>query len=76
MTDRYRDLAPAEAVHALPDQGAADRVAPADSSRAALDKARAGGWTCVIVTNGPHCPAGSQDPPLRTRPARPGLGDF
>lgn len=52
MTDRYRDRVPASAVHALLDRGAADRVVLTDSSRAALVAARAGGWTCVIVTNG------------------------
>ncbi|MCX4808519.1 HAD family hydrolase [Streptomyces sp. NBC_01214] len=52
MTDRYRDNVPATAIHALLDRGAADRVVLTDSSREALDKAQADGWTCVIVTNG------------------------
>ncbi|MFF7139454.1 putative hydrolase of the HAD superfamily [Streptomyces sp. SAI-126] len=52
MTDRYRNTVPAEAIHALLDHGAADRVALTDSTREALDKAQADGWTCVIVTNG------------------------
>jgi putative hydrolase of the HAD superfamily len=45
-------MAPATAIHALLDHGAADRVVLTAPSREALDKARAGGWTCVIVTNG------------------------
>ncbi len=52
MTDRYRDAVPATAIHALLDHGAADRVVLTDSSREAVDKAQADGWTCVIVTNG------------------------
>ncbi|WP_284435612.1 HAD family hydrolase [Streptomyces sp. TUS-ST3] len=52
MTDRYGDNVPATAIHDLLDRGAADRVVLTDSSREALDKAQAGGWTCVIVTNG------------------------
>ncbi|WP_328792711.1 HAD family hydrolase [Streptomyces sp. NBC_00273] len=52
MTDRYRNNMPATAIHALLDRGAADRVVLTDSSREALDKAQADGWTCVIVTNG------------------------
>ncbi|MEW2259622.1 HAD family hydrolase [Streptomyces sp. NPDC047869] len=52
MTDRYRGMVPATAIHALLDHGAADRVVLTASSREALYKARAGGWTCVIVTNG------------------------
>jgi putative hydrolase of the HAD superfamily len=52
LTSRYRDVVPATAVHALLDHGAADRVVLTDSSREALGKARADGWTCVIVTNG------------------------
>ncbi|MFE5556535.1 HAD family hydrolase [Streptomyces sp. NPDC056544] len=52
MTDRYRDNVPATGIHALLDRGAADRVVLTDSSREALDKAQADGWTCVIVTNG------------------------
>ncbi|QCD60175.1 HAD family hydrolase [Streptomyces hawaiiensis] len=52
MTDRYRDMVSATAVHALLDHGAAHRVVLTTPSREALDKARADGWTCVIVTNG------------------------
>ncbi|WP_458246993.1 HAD family hydrolase [Streptomyces sp. MAI_2237] len=52
LTGRYRDTVPTTAVHALLDHGAADRVVLADVSRAALGNAVAGGWTCVIVTNG------------------------
>ncbi|WUF75568.1 HAD family hydrolase [Streptomyces nojiriensis] len=52
MTDRYRDTAPFEAIHALLDHGAADRVVLRDSSREALERAQADGWACVIVTNG------------------------
>ncbi|GGS23438.1 hypothetical protein Snoj_25130 [Streptomyces nojiriensis] len=52
MTDRYSGTVPLEAIHALLDRGAADRVALTDSSREALESARADGWTCVIVTNG------------------------
>ncbi|MET9761952.1 HAD family hydrolase [Streptomyces sp. NPDC006372] len=52
MTDRFRGMVPTTAIHALLDHGAADRVVLADLSRAALDKAHAAGWTCVIVTNG------------------------
>ncbi|MEV5176875.1 HAD family hydrolase [Streptomyces flaveolus] len=52
MTDRYRDMVPTTAIHALLDHGAADRVVLTTSSRKALDKAKADGWTCVIVTNG------------------------
>ncbi|MEU1710546.1 HAD family hydrolase [Streptomyces sp. NPDC005706] len=52
MIDRYRGMVPATAIHALLDHGAADRVVLTAFSREALDKARAGGWTCVIVTNG------------------------
>ncbi|WP_327667997.1 MULTISPECIES: HAD family hydrolase [unclassified Streptomyces] len=52
MTDRYRNAVPAEAIHALLDHGAADRVILTDSTREALEQAQADGWTCVIVTNG------------------------
>ncbi|MEU6549108.1 HAD family hydrolase [Streptomyces sp. NPDC046915] len=52
MTERYGDAVPAPAVHSLLDHGAADRVVLTDSSREAVERARAGGWTCVIVTNG------------------------
>ncbi|KOU76198.1 hydrolase [Streptomyces sp. MMG1533] len=52
MTDRYGTLVPTTAIRTLLDNGAADRVVLADSSREALSKAQAAGWTCVIVTNG------------------------
>ncbi|MDX3233706.1 HAD family hydrolase [Streptomyces sp. ME19-01-6] len=52
VTDRYQGMVPAEAIHALLDHGAADRVVLTDSSREALGKAQVDGWTCVIVTNG------------------------
>lgn len=52
MTGRYRGLVPRTAIHALLDNGAADRVVLAETSRSALYRAQAGGWTCVIVTNG------------------------
>jgi putative hydrolase of the HAD superfamily len=52
LTDRYGNVVPAAAVPALIGQGAADRVVLAHSAREALGRARANGWTCVIVTNG------------------------
>ncbi|MET9296395.1 HAD family hydrolase [Streptomyces sp. NPDC003077] len=52
MADRYGNTVPAAAIHALLDQGGVDHVTLADSTREALGKARADGWTCVIVTNG------------------------
>jgi putative hydrolase of the HAD superfamily len=52
MTDRYGGSVPTSAIGALLDRGAADRVVLAESSRAALSRARAEGWTCVVVTNG------------------------
>jgi putative hydrolase of the HAD superfamily len=52
LVERYGDQAPGEAVRALLDRGSADRVVLADPVREALDKARANGWVCVIVTNG------------------------
>ncbi|MCX4851243.1 HAD family hydrolase [Streptomyces sp. NBC_00893] len=52
LTGRYRDVVPTAAVRALLDHGVADHVVLARSSREALSKARADGWTCVIVTNG------------------------
>ncbi|MEU6184302.1 HAD family hydrolase [Streptomyces coeruleorubidus] len=52
LTDRYGDVVPTTAIRALLDNGAADRVVLAQSSREALAKAQADGWTCVIVTNG------------------------
>ncbi|MFF6876662.1 HAD family hydrolase [Streptomyces sp. NPDC012474] len=52
MTRRYEALVPTATIRTLLDTGAADRVELADSSREALEKARARGWSCVIVTNG------------------------
>ncbi|MFD9113939.1 HAD family hydrolase [Streptomyces bottropensis] len=52
LTDRYAGAVPPDAVSTLLDTGAADRVVLAPATREALDEARAGGWTCVIVTNG------------------------
>ncbi|MEI5527610.1 HAD family hydrolase [Streptomyces brasiliscabiei] len=52
LADRYADTVPPTAVRALLDTGAADRVVLAPAAREALDRARAAGWTCVIVTNG------------------------
>ncbi|WP_200308651.1 HAD family hydrolase [Streptomyces adelaidensis] len=52
LTDRYANAVPAAAVRTLLDTGAADRVVLAHSTREALERAQAHGWTCVIVTNG------------------------
>ncbi|MFJ8949529.1 HAD family hydrolase [Streptomyces sp. NPDC102381] len=52
MADRYGDVVPVAAVRALLDGGGADRVVLAEDARDALVKARAGGWSCGIVTNG------------------------
>ncbi|MCF0077926.1 HAD family hydrolase [Streptomyces lomondensis] len=52
LTERYGDLVPGTAVHALLDRGAADHVVLAPATREALGAAQADGWTCVIVTNG------------------------
>ncbi|MFE7278146.1 HAD family hydrolase [Streptomyces sp. NPDC057623] len=52
MTDRYGSAVPAAAIRTLLDTGARDRVVLAHSTRRALGRARAAGWTCVIVTNG------------------------
>lgn len=52
LTDRYGCAVPPSAVRTLLDTGAADRVVLAPAAREALDRARTGGWTCVIVTNG------------------------
>lgn len=52
LTDRYGSAVPVTAVRALLDTGVPDRVVLASSSRRALGRARAAGWTCVIVTNG------------------------
>ncbi|MEU8590386.1 HAD-IA family hydrolase [Streptomyces sp. NPDC048664] len=53
LTDRYGGKVPDTAVDALVDDGGAGRVTLAPSSRAALGRARAAGWACAIVTNGP-----------------------
>ncbi|WP_371581794.1 HAD family hydrolase [Streptomyces sp. NBC_01314] len=52
LIHRYGSAVPHSAVRALLDTGAADRVVLAPTTREALDRARTGGWTCVIVTNG------------------------
>ncbi|MGV9263507.1 HAD family hydrolase [Kitasatospora sp. NPDC003701] len=52
IAERYGSSAPTSAVDALLDNGGADLVVLAESTRRALARARAGGWTCVIVTNG------------------------
>ncbi|MFG2783096.1 HAD family hydrolase [Streptomyces prunicolor] len=52
MTERYDGTVPADAIHTFLDRGAADHVTLAEPARAALTKAVAAGWTCVIVTNG------------------------
>ncbi|MEU9170210.1 HAD family hydrolase [Streptomyces sp. NPDC048420] len=48
MTERYGDVD----VRTFLDRGAADRITLSDPVREALVGARAGGWSCVIVTNG------------------------
>lgn len=52
LTDRYGGVVPTTTIRALLDTGAADRVVLAQSTREALGKAQAHGWSCVIVTNG------------------------
>ncbi|MET8474265.1 HAD family hydrolase [Streptomyces sp. NPDC006422] len=52
LIDRYRETVPASAIHALLDDGGARYVVLDDSVRDALNRARASGWTPVIVTNG------------------------
>ena len=52
LTDRYGNVVPAIAIRALLDNGAADRVVLASSSREMLGRAQADGWAPVIVTNG------------------------
>ncbi|WP_331751734.1 HAD family hydrolase [Streptomyces sp. NBC_00723] len=52
LTDRYGGVVPTTTIHALLDNGAADRVVLAQSTREALGKAQAHGCSCVIVTNG------------------------
>lgn len=51
LQDRYTGLGP-DAVQAFIDRGAADHVTLTEPARAALRRATAAGWTCVIVTNG------------------------
>ncbi|MGW6606071.1 HAD family hydrolase [Streptomyces sp. NPDC055036] len=53
LTHRYGDMVSTAAIRSLLDSGGADHVVLSHSSREALSKARADGWTCVIVTNGP-----------------------
>ncbi|MFF0159716.1 HAD family hydrolase [Streptomyces sp. NPDC005263] len=52
MLDRYGATVPDSAVHALLDHGAAERVTLPEPTRRALGEAVAGGWACVIVSNG------------------------
>jgi putative hydrolase of the HAD superfamily len=52
LSDRYGDVVPTAAIRALLDNGVADHVGLTRSSREALSRAQADGWTCVIVTNG------------------------
>ncbi|MFG2520811.1 hypothetical protein [Streptomyces sp. NPDC048527] len=52
LSDRYGDAVSTTAVRALLDNGVADHVVLAHSSREALRKAQDDGWSCVIVTNG------------------------
>ncbi|MFF8957679.1 HAD family hydrolase [Streptomyces sp. NPDC014894] len=52
MAERYGAALPQSAVRAFLDRGSADRVVLSEAVRDALAKAVAGGWSCVIVTNG------------------------
>jgi putative hydrolase of the HAD superfamily len=52
ITARYGPRVPVEAVRALTDFGAADRVALTPATAAALAAARDAGWRLAIVTNG------------------------
>jgi putative hydrolase of the HAD superfamily len=52
LTDRYGSVVPANAILTLLDNGGADRVVLAYSSREMLGNAQADGWAPVIVTNG------------------------
>ncbi|MGI5458186.1 HAD family hydrolase [Streptomyces sp. CA-249302] len=52
MGQRYGSAVPAPDIHTLLDRGAADHVILPGPTRSALTRARADGWTCVIVTNG------------------------
>jgi putative hydrolase of the HAD superfamily len=52
MTDRYGEALHRDAVRTLLDRGVADRVTLPGTTRTALGRARAEGWTLAIVTNG------------------------
>lgn len=52
MNDRYGGLLPRDAIRALLDRGAADRVVLTAPVRRALEEAAEGGWTLAVVTNG------------------------
>ncbi|MEV0221496.1 HAD family hydrolase [Streptomyces sp. NPDC050704] len=52
MADRYGPALPESTVRALLARGAAERVVLPGATRDALGRAVAGGWTCVIVSNG------------------------
>ncbi|MET9967190.1 HAD family hydrolase [Streptomyces sp. NPDC006356] len=52
VTDRYGSAVPDTAIRSLLDTAVPGRVVLAHSTRRALERARAAGWTCVIVTNG------------------------
>ncbi|WP_327188024.1 HAD family hydrolase [Streptomyces sp. NBC_01334] len=52
LTDRCGGVVPTTTIRALLDTGTAHRVVLAQSTREALGKAQAHGWSCVIVTNG------------------------
>ncbi|MEU6145740.1 HAD family hydrolase [Streptomyces sp. NPDC047081] len=52
MSRRYGTTVPEPAVRTFLDRGAAEHVTLPEPTRHALARARAGGWTCVIVTNG------------------------
>lgn len=52
MSGRYDGAVPEDAVRTFLDRGATERVTLAEAVRVALVRAVAGGWTCVIVTNG------------------------
>ncbi|MFC8514891.1 HAD family hydrolase [Streptomyces sp. NPDC057257] len=52
MSRRYGTTVPEPAVRTFLDRGAAEHVTLPELTRHALVRARADGWTCVIVTNG------------------------
>ena len=52
VSERYGEGVSESAVRDFLDRGAADRVVLSGATRDALGAATAGGWTCVIVTNG------------------------